>query len=93
MRIFFSLLLAALLAFISFEGYTVARQHARLEATLSASIAESLKLSQENEQYQRQVQFNSHDENLIKEAQTKYSVKKEGETMLILIPADTTTST
>jgi hypothetical protein len=86
MRFFLSLFLGAILLFISIQAYRLYAQRHTYEKALEANALEAAQLSGENEAYRHDIEFNERDENLIKEAQTKYNVKKGGEKMFILIP-------
>ncbi len=92
MKFFLSIFLAGIFIFISVQAYNLHSSRQALTKSLQASTIETTQLSTENEQYRRTIEFNTVDQNLIKEAQTKYNVHKPGEQMYILIPSKQATS-
>lgn len=88
-------IIIVLIALLTWTGYSLIRQKWEIEKE-SAIVSEAVnKLNTENKSIQADVNYFGHPENLVKEAQSRFNYKKDGEKLMIVVPeaASTTTST
>ena len=85
--------IVVLIALLSWTGYSLIRQKWAVEKEV-ANISESVKkLDTENKSIQQGITYFERPENLLKEAQSRFNYKKEGEHLLIVVPGTATTTT
>lgn len=84
-------IILVLVALLSWTGYSLIRQKWEVEKE-SAIVSEAVnKLNTENKYIQANINYFEHPENLVKEAQSRFNYKKEGEKLMIVVP-DTVSS-
>ena len=91
MKIAFAVLLGLVLIFVGVQVFSFVRQKQELNATLTDM---QNRLAQEKSQeadLQSQTQYLENPTNLEKELRSQFNYKKPGETMIIIVPGQTST--
>lgn len=88
MRFFIALFLAVLVVFIGVQTYRLFRQSEQARERAGQLEAEAQKLSAENIQLSKDIQYYQVPVNASKELQSKANYHKPDEKLIILVPAE-----
>ena len=86
------LTIMVLVALLSWLGYSLIRQKWAVEKEVTTFSEAAKKLETENASIKNGITYFGRPENLLKEAQSRFNYKKEGERLLIVVPGVATTT-
>lgn len=93
MKIVIAAILSIVLVFIGIRTYSFFAQERQLSAELADIQARLIKAKYSEESLQAEVQYLANPLNLEKELRTRFNYKKPGETMIVIVPAQTSSPT
>jgi len=92
MKIASAIVLSVFLVILGIQVYSFVSQEWQLGSQLASAQANLTKAQVQEADLQDEIQYLSNPENLEKELRARYNYKKPGETMVIIIPATTSTT-
>ncbi len=93
MRLLKLSLIAALVAILTWAGYSLVQQKNKIREEISNLSEATKKLNNENASLQNSIKYLELPENLVKESKARFNYKNNGEQMIIVVPeASSTTS-
>lgn len=93
MKIAFAILLAIALIFIGSRVYAFFVQERQLSSDLADIQTRLAKAKTDEENLQANVEYLANPANLIKELRARFNYKLPGETMIVIVPAQSSTTT
>ncbi len=93
MKLLLAIALAIVLVLLGMRIFSFIKQERQLNQTLTDTEARLLKAQADEANLSAQLQYLQNPANLEKELKAQYNYKKPGETMLIIVPQQTSTAT
>ncbi len=84
-------LIAALVAILTWAGYSLVQQKNKIREEITNLSEATKKLNNENASLQNSIKYLELPENLVKESKARFNYRNNGEQMIIVVPETSST--
>jgi cell division protein FtsB len=85
-------IVVALVALISYTGYNFLQQHNEIKREIVDLSSVTNKLKAENAELEKNIEYYSLPENVLKASKAQFNYRNEGEQMIIVIPSSSSST-